>query len=469
MTAVSPNSEALQQQVTELSAALADAVEQAVGDRKSLRLFQSILDSIPGITYRCQNDPDFTTIFVGGSLPMLRDEQALALLSRARADFTRVIHPDDLPLVRDAIRRQLADDGGYDVEYRIVLEDGGLCWVNDRGRLTGGDSGEPGYLDGVILDISARKHAEQALRETEARFRILVDHSPDLISLLGTDGCLDYVSPSWESHLGYPRSFWLGKSWQPLIHPEDVPICQHYLEEVQAMGKGFPGPQYRVRHANGDWRWFETAVEPVYDEAGRLASMVGISRDIHERKRREDQMLRMAYHDALTGLANRPLFIDHLGLALAQARRNKNRVAVALLDLDRFKQVNDELGHDVGDQLLRAAARRLENLVRESDTVARFGGDEFLLILTDLGAVEDLFPVADKIVGSFGEPLRVGDRRIKVTTSMGLAIYPDDAREPDSLVKLADKAMYHAKRTGRNRYSLVGDMDSGAASKAGVA
>jgi len=460
MMAVSPSYEALQQQFVKISADLVEAVETAAAERAARRQCQSIVDSMPGLTYRCRNDPDYTTVFIGGSLPALRSDQALALLSRARNAFARVIHPDDLPMVRNAIDSQLATDSGYDVEYRIFLEDGAVCWVNDRGRMRRDEVGQVQYLDGMILDITARKRAEQALRESEARFRILVDHSHDLISLVDADGCLAYVSPSWESHLGYPRSFWIGKSWRPLIHPDDVPLCEHYLEEVEAARKGFPGPQYRVRHADGHWRWYETAVEPVYDDEHGLSSFVAISRDIHDRKRREDQVLEMAYHDPLTGLANRPLFMDHLGLALARARRKFGRVAVALLDLDRFKRVNDEFGHDVGDQLLRAVARRLESLVRESDTVARFGGDEFLLVLSDLTAVEDVIPLAAKIVDSFAQPFQVGGHGIEVTTSVGMALYPDDAEDPDALVKKADKAMYHAKRTGRNRYTFSGQMEN---------
>lgn len=453
MATVSPSYEALQQQTLELSAALLALADGTARLRAEHRQCRSILDNIPGITYRCLKDRDYTTVFIGGAIPTLDRSMAVALISEAEAGFARIIHPDDLPMVRDTINRQLDQRGAYDLEYRLVMGGQEVCWVNDRGCVSRDESGEFPYLDGMLLDISARKKAEQALRESEARFRVLVDHSHDLISLLDDQGLVSYVSPSWTTHLGYPSSFWTGKSWRSLIHPEDLPLCEHYLEKVLAGRRGFAGPQYRVQHADGCWRWHEAAIEPVYDDQGQLTSLVAISRDIHDRKQREQQMLEMAYHDDLTGLANRALLMDHLALAIAQARRTAGRVAVALLDLDCFKEVNDELGHYVGDQLLKAVARRLDGLVRDSDTVARLGGDEFVLVLVDVGSADDLLTLAQKIVDSLAQPFEVEGHTIQITTSLGVAVYPDDATDADLLVRHADKAMYHAKRTGRNRVS----------------
>lgn len=166
----------------------------------------------------------------------------------------------------------------------------------------------------------------------------------------------------------------------------------------------------------------------------------------------EERIHQMAYYDSLTGLPNRELFSDRLGIALAHARRNQQRVAVAMLDLDNFKDVNDTLGHDVGDLVLKAAAERLSAVLRESDTVARFGGDEFVLVIPDMKEVDDVIPVARKIVESFRKPFLIGAHQLFVTTSIGIAVYPDDGMQENILLKNADSAMYQAKQTGRNRY-----------------
>jgi diguanylate cyclase (GGDEF)-like protein len=162
----------------------------------------------------------------------------------------------------------------------------------------------------------------------------------------------------------------------------------------------------------------------------------------------------MAYHDSLTGLPNRKLFSDRLGIALTHAQRNQKEVGIAMLDLDHFKGVNDTLGHDVGDLLLKAAAERLSAELRKGDTVARFGGDEFLLILPDLEVIEDAIQVAQKIVDSFRKPFLIDTHQLIVTTSIGIAVYPQDGTKEDILLKNADKAMYQAKQTGRARYQL---------------
>ena len=165
----------------------------------------------------------------------------------------------------------------------------------------------------------------------------------------------------------------------------------------------------------------------------------------------------MAYHDSLTGLPNRKLFSDRLGIALVQAQRNQKKVGIAMLDLDNFKDVNDTLGHEVGDLLLKATAERLSAALRKGDTVARFGGDEFVLILPDLKVIEDAIQVAQKIVDGFRKPFLIDTHQLVVTTSIGIAVYPDDGTDEVMLLKNADIAMYQAKQAGRNRYKLYNE------------
>jgi diguanylate cyclase (GGDEF)-like protein len=182
-------------------------------------------------------------------------------------------------------------------------------------------------------------------------------------------------------------------------------------------------------------------------------------RELRERKRAEETIRRMAYHDDLTGLPNRALFNDRLGVALARARRSKQKVAVMLLDLDRFKDVNDTLGHAVGDQLLQAVGERLTSLLRESDTVCRMGGDEFLLLLPDMQKSEYAGKAAERILEVIRKPFKLGEHRLPVTTSLGIAVYPDDGEDGDALVKNADLAMYVAKDKGRDRFQSYDSLD----------
>lgn len=189
-------------------------------------------------------------------------------------------------------------------------------------------------------------------------------------------------------------------------------------------------------------------------EVGKEKIILLAIEDITERKKYEEKIQQMAFHDSLTGLPNRKLFSDRLGIVLAQAKRNKKKVGIVMLDLDNFKDVNDTLGHDVGDTLLKAVAERLSVILRKSDTVARFGGDEFVLIFPDMEAIEEAIQVVQKIIDRFNKPFLIDTHQLVVTTSIGIAVYPNDGMDEEILMKNADIAMYQAKQAGRARYQL---------------
>lgn len=189
-------------------------------------------------------------------------------------------------------------------------------------------------------------------------------------------------------------------------------------------------------------------------EVGKERIILLAIEDITERKKYEEKIQQMAFHDSLTGLPNRKLFSDRLGIVLAQAKRNKKKVGIVMLDLDNFKDVNDTLGHDVGDTLLKAVAERLSGTLRKSDTVARFGGDEFVLIFPDMEVIEEAIQVVQKIIDRFHKPFLIDTHQLVVTTSIGIAVYPNDGMDEEILMKNADIAMYQAKQAGRARYQL---------------
>lgn len=192
----------------------------------------------------------------------------------------------------------------------------------------------------------------------------------------------------------------------------------------------------------------------IEQEVGKERIILLAIEDITERKKYEEKIQQMAFHDSLTGLPNRKLFSDRLGIVLAQAKRNKKKVGIVMLDLDNFKDVNDTLGHDVGDILLKAVAERLSGTLRKSDTVARFGGDEFVLIFPDMEVIEEAIQVVQKIIDRFHKPFLIDTHQLVVTTSIGIAVYPNDGMDEEILMKNADIAMYQAKQAGRARYQL---------------
>ncbi len=209
-------------------------------------------------------------------------------------------------------------------------------------------------------------------------------------------------------------------------------------------------------------RIFQILLKKMLDVSQKFEGTIALLNDITDVKRAEETILHMAYHDHLTGLPNRYLFNDRLNMALAQAKRSGRKVAITMLDLDKFKEINDTFGHTFGDRLLQEVATLMTGLVRKSDTVARMGGDEFMMILSEINALEDLHVLGAKIIQAFQQPFRLENRDLMVTTSVGMAVYPFDGKDVDTLVKKADIAMYEAKKMGRNTYRLYGEIsDSG--------
>jgi diguanylate cyclase (GGDEF)-like protein len=207
---------------------------------------------------------------------------------------------------------------------------------------------------------------------------------------------------------------------------------------------------------DGTQIFVENSVSPLRDKNRNIIGFRAVSRDVTQRKQFEQKLADMATHDPLTGLPNRSLLSDRLTIGLALSRRNGNRLAVLMLDLDRFKVINDTMGHTVGDDLLKAVAGRLESVTRKSDTIARIGGDEFVLVLPQVAQPKDAAKLAQRILDVFQEPFVFDDHRLKITTSIGIAVYPDDGKDIDILLRNADNAMYQAKEEGRDMYSFYG-------------
>jgi diguanylate cyclase (GGDEF)-like protein/PAS domain S-box-containing protein len=234
----------------------------------------------------------------------------------------------------------------------------------------------------------------------------------------------------------------------------NIPTLRELLETILPEKTAFDNYEVKLDYATIGRRVMMLNARQIERAMGKERTILLAIEDITERKKYEEKIQQMAFHDPLTGLPNRKLFSDRLGLVLAQAKRNKKKVGIVMLDLDNFKDVNDTLGHVVGDILLKAVAERLSGTLRKSDTVARFGGDEFVLIFPDLEVIETAIQVVQKIIDRFHKPFPINTHQLVVTTSIGIAVYPNDGTDEINLLKNADIAMYQAKQAGRAQYAL---------------
>ncbi len=316
----------------------------------------------------------------------------------------------------------------------------------------------------VLLALESMALTEDLLRRRgEQRFRALVQRASDLILVVDPTGVISYVSPSIVRVLGHAVEDVRGTNWLDLLHPDDAAHTRRiYAELAASPGASAPG-EVRARHRDGSWRTLEVNRSNLLDEPG-VEGIVVNARDITERRAFEEQLRHQAFHDPLTGLPNRALFKERVGQALRRARRQGTSPAVLFLDLDNFKTINDTLGHDAGDTVLTAVAARLRESLRADDTAARFGGDEFAILLEDATGYDDPAAVAERLIAAVRAPIAVAGREVTTNVSVGIAARPADAtgatgaegrdREGvDDLLRDADAAMYTAKAAGKGRHA----------------
>jgi len=290
------------------------------------------------------------------------------------------------------------------------------------------------------------------LRRSEERFRSLVRNSADVNMIVGPDGVIVYESPAVEQVLGYTPKDRVGTTGVELFHPDDQERVLQVFSDLAASPNAQVTTEIRVLHADGEYRLIEaTGKNLVSDPA--VGGIVVNYRDISERRALEDELRHQAFHDSLTGLANRALFADRLEHALSRLRRSRNRLAVLFLDLDDFKTINDSLGHGEGDQLLIAVADRLREVIRAGDTIARMGGDEFA-VLVEPGTGSSPMEVAGRVLTTLQAPFRIGGKELFVHASVGVAQSTSPRETPEELLRNADASMYMAKSHGKNRIEV---------------
>ncbi len=369
-------------------------------------------------------------------------------------DWLAIVHPEDLPTLRKTV--QEADANGsseYVLNLRMRGQDGGWHWIESRTRVLRDAAGKVLRRIGTHLDITDHKRDQERLERAAGVFTF----AREGILITDVQGNILEVNEAFTRITGYSREEVIGEN--PRILKSGRQPDEFYVEMWRVLAQvGHWSGEVWNRRRDGDVYAQLLTISAVRDVAGQVRNYVSLFTDITQIKEQQQALERIAQYDRLTNLPNRGLLADRLQQAMLQSQRRHQSLAVVFLDLDGFKTINDTYGHDVGDALLVALARRMKVALREGDTLARLGGDEFVAVLVDLETVQDCEPVIDRLLQAAAEPVRItvgaSDVLLRVSASMGITLYPQDGSDADQLLRHADQAMYQAKQAGKNRYQL---------------
>ena len=392
-------------------------------------------------------------------------KRLLGLSETSEANFhvlMGAVHPDDREIIRGSIDRALRDPAAnYSAEFRTVWLDQSVRWLFTVGRVFRDAEGRAARMTGIVVDISERKRIEErlqlqaaALQAAEAKYRLMFEDAIFGIFQAGPDGRWLRVNRALAQLHGYETPEELIAT-HPYIKSQLVNqnLVEQLMREADAEGE-VRGKEFEVYCKDGTRKWLTTSARAVWNSEGSITMYEGMVEDITTRRDAEERAQFLAFYDPLTRLANRSLLGDRAGMALANARRNGTRVALLFIDLDRLKNVNDTLGHRVGDLLLKQVGERLRTCVREQDTVSRFGGDEFLVLLNPISEEFSADTVAERILSAIAREFVIEGHTLNTRCSIGTSIFPDHAADVENLIKNADIAMYSAKENGRNTCRL---------------
>ena len=361
---------------------------------------------------------------------------------------TMIVHDDDV----ERLRRRVADRQRGVVSpgpgrYRMLQKHGGFRWVETISTVHLDDP----IVAGIVVnarDVTATVEAEEQLRLSEERHRALIEHLSDVIIVTDAQGTIVFVSPAITALLGFDADVVRGSTIFDGLHPDDAARGRSRLEQAVAGGPGSYGPdRFRYLHVDGEWRHLEvTASNRLGDRS--VGGLIFVVRDVTPQHEAEELLRHLALHDALTGLANRTLLREKLAAALAAGRRDGTVTALLVVDCDRFKAVNDQLGHEAGDAVLVELAQRMGTATRDVDTVARLGGDEFAIVLPGVATIDEAVATAERVAEAVGAPIVLPSVTVAVGASIGLAVAPEDAGDAEALLRLADATMFRAKAAG---------------------
>ncbi len=366
--------------------------------------------------------------------------------------WAALIHPHDRAMMEDFFKNEVLDHGNiFDKEYRIVrAEDQAERWVHGIGKLELDAEGQPWKMHGTIQDITERKQVEEKLQLAARVFT----HAREGIMITDADGTIVDVNDTFISITGYTRDEVLGRN--PSLLSSGLQSKDFYTALWNDLiENGYWYGEIWNRRKNGEVYALMLTISAVCDAHNNIQHYVALFSDITSLKEHEKQLEHIAHYDALTNLPNRVLLADRLRQAMTQTQRRGQRLAVVFLDLDGFKAINDNHGHEAGDQLLMIIAIRMKQALREGDTLARLGGDEFVAVLLDLADTEASVPMLTRLLNAAAQPLHIGGLSLQVSASLGITFYPQpEDVDADQLLRQADQAMYQAKLAGKNRYHV---------------
>ena len=373
----------------------------------------------------------------------------LSSAPRKRKDFLDFIAPEDQVMVSSTMQESIENRQPYNIEHRLQQASGKICYVRHKGVVSPNTEDAKRRVVGTLQDITEQRLAQIEMRKLSAA----VEQTADGIMITNPNGVIEYVNHAMTLITGYGRDELLGQTPRLFKSNKQNEVFYQRMWRTIKRGEAFTDVVIN-RHKKGHCYFEEKTITPQKNAQGEIISYISSGKDITERMEAQERLHHLAHHDGLTGLPNRVLLEDRLGQAISRARWRERKVAVLFLDLDRFKIINDSLGHSIGDLLLKEVALRLTDCVREGDTVARFGGDEFAVILNDIAEPSDIPSVANKILENLAIPFQSEDRELFVTTSIGISLFPDDGTDGQTLVKKSDSAMYQVKSKGRNNYQF---------------
>jgi diguanylate cyclase (GGDEF)-like protein/PAS domain S-box-containing protein len=419
------------------------------------RLLDTLLDNLDGMIYRCLYDSNWTMIYVSKGCESLTGFTPHDLLLNKEVSYELITHPDDRDTARSRIAEAVSKGERFELEYRIVRANGDICWVAERGSAVFDNDGNPVALEGIIQDISTRKRIEQELFSTEQKYRSMFENSALGMFQTTESGTYLNANPALAKLYGYDSPAALISDLNNINTQLYVSESRRseFTEAIRTNGRvlNFESEVYRL---NRETIWISENAHAVYDAQSNILYYEGTVEDISDRKSYESQIRQLAVTDNLTGLLNRHAFSGKLASLIADADKMQRKIAIAFIDLDHFKLINDTLGHRAGDKLLENVAQRLIQSTRPTDAIVRFGGDEFVMLYPGLRSSEDAEPLLARVMETISQPIAIGDYVFNMTCSVGVSIYPDHAQEIDTLLSCADSALYSAKNAGKNKVQM---------------
>lgn len=418
-------------------------------------LLTTLLNELDSMIYLCRPDERWTIEFVSEGCKALTGYRPDDLLHNRRIAFADLMHPADREQVLAEIHQALRGDQPFSVEYRMLHLDGTERWVWERGRGVLMEGGRHNLVRGFIQDITDRHNREKALEEAEQRYRNIFENATEGIFQSTRQGQYIRVNPALARIYGYDSPDDMVDQLKDIAGQLYVfPRRRDEFARLLAAEGRVTNFESQVYRRDGSIIWISENAREVRSMDGELLYYEGTVEDISERKCYEETIAYQATHDFLTDLPNRTRLLHQIDQAISHARAADLQIAVVFIDLDHFKNVNDNLGHSAGDRLIRIISERLKACVRDSDTVARLGGDEFVVLLTDTRGPRQISSFVQRVLERIEEPCALSTQEYLITCSIGISQYPLDGQDADTLLKNADIAMYRAKQKGRNRFQF---------------